>query len=203
MPFGGIKYTHDIGSPVPLSSSRTFSSPEGNPLPSISRSPGPPSRLLWVDRHDINGMIEQCLFCILLLSRHSLFFVFKKINVTRIAISRAFGNFSGMEVPLPLGILRPGSPGPGKRLEDRAASCSLRGRPSTSCRAKTLGVLARGSVQGASPPLNFRSTVLRSRLLPPPQGLEGTLPSQFGQTHTRRGPHPVGVLSQQSSASNL
>ena len=127
-------------------------------------------------------------------------FCFLKINVTRIAISRAFGNFSDMDAPLALRTLRPlsekrGSPGPGKRLEDRTASCSLRGRPSTSRRPKTLGVLARGSAQGASPPL-VSSTVLRSVLPPPPQGLEG-------QTHTHRGPHSVGVLSQQPSASSL
>ena len=145
--------------------------------------------------------MEQFLLCILLLSRHFfVLFCFLKINVTRIAISRAFGNFSDMDAPLALRTLRPlsekrGSPGPGKRLEDRTASCSLRGRPSTSRRPKTLGVLARGSAQGASPPL-VSSTVLRSVLPPPPQGLEG-------QTHTHRGPHSVGVLSQQPSASSL
>ena len=60
-----------------------------------------------------------------------------------------------MDAPLALGILRRGSPRPGKRLEDRGASCSFRDRLSSSRRAKTLGVLARGSAQGASPPLDF------------------------------------------------
>ena len=103
-----------------------------------------------------------------------------------------------MDAPLALGILLPGSPGPGKLLEDRAASCSFRGRLSSSRRAKTLGVLARGSAQGASPPL-VSSTVLRSVLPPPPQGLEGTLPGQFGPdahpqgSSPRRGPLPAGL----------
>ncbi|CAI9176059.1 unnamed protein product [Rangifer tarandus platyrhynchus] len=102
-----------------------------------------------------------------------------------------------MDAPPALGTLRPlsekrGSPGPGKRSEDRAASCSLGGRPSTPRRAKTLGALARGSAQGASPPLDFRSILRRSVLPPPPQGLEGPFRVSSGQAHTRRGPHPSG-----------
>ena len=197
MPFGGIKYTHDIGSPVPLSSSRTFSSPEGNPLPSISRSPGPPSRLLWVDRHDINGMIEQCLFCILLLSRHSLFFVFKKINVTRIAISRAFGNFSGMEVPLPLGILRPGSPGPGKAWKTARLLAAPGAAPLLRATQRPSefwpGALPKEPLLHWSPPLSSQK-----RPSATPAGPGGD-PS--GSVRARR--TPAGVLSQQASASSL
>ena len=67
---------------------------ETNPLPSISHSPGPTSRLLWVDRHDINGIMEQFLFCVLLLSRLLFFFFFfiLKINVTRNFFGEGSGN---------------------------------------------------------------------------------------------------------------
>ena len=37
----------------------------------------------------------------------------------------------------------------------------------------------------------------------PHRAWRGPLRVSSGQTHTRRGPHPVGVLSQQASASSL
>ena len=116
------------------------------------------------------------------------------VRLTRLSSGR---NFLDMDAPLALGTLRPlsekrGSPGPGKRLEDRAASCSLGGRPSTRA-AQRSSELWPGALP-KDPLLHWTSYPLSSEASSchPHRAWRGPFRVSSGQTHTRRGPHPSG-----------
>ena len=100
-----------------------------------------------------------------------------------------------MDAPLALRTLLPlsekrGSPGPGKRLEDRKASCSLRGRPKHFAPPKD----PRSSGQGLCP-MSLSSTKLPihcPQKCPPatPTGPGGDSSGSVRARHT-----PAGVLT--------